>query len=122
MSSAHSVLGVVNEVLNDAERSGFVTKNVARLVNHPSLDPAELARFLEAIERWPNEPVPWPRAPACAGASSSPPFERHRPPRRRLTVSQAVTVVDHVEVASVPKTPLRRRVLDLGSVTIATLQ
>ena len=42
--------------------------------------------------------------------------------RRRLTVNQSVTVVDRVEVASVPKTRRSRRVLDLDAATVVALQ
>jgi integrase len=137
MSSVHRVHGVLNKLLNDAERKGLVTKNVARLTNHPSQTaarasapemkvwtPAELARFLEAIDGNRNEALF--RLAALTGMRrgelvglrwSDVDFAR-----RRLTVNQAVTVVDHVEVASVPKTRRSRRVLDLDAVTVATLQ
>ena len=63
MSSVHHVHAALNKLLNDAERSGVVTRNVARLASAPSLTtararapemtvwtPDELSRFLESID------------------------------------------------------------------------
>ena len=43
-------------------------------------------------------------------------------PRRRMTVNQAVTVVDGVEFVSAPKTRRSRRVVDLDATTVEVLQ
>ena len=63
MSSVHHVHAALNKLLNDAERTGLVTRNVARLASAPSLTtararapemtvwtPGELSRFLESID------------------------------------------------------------------------
>jgi len=137
LSSVHRVHGVVNKLLNDAERKGLVTKNVARLTNHPSQTaarasapemqvwtPDQLAHFLETIQGNRNEALF--RLAALTGMRRGElvglRWTDIDAARRRLTVNQAVTVVDHIEVASVPKTRRSRRVLDLDAATIATLQ
>ena len=40
MSSVHHVHAALNKLLNDAERTGVVTRNVARLASAPSLTTA----------------------------------------------------------------------------------
>ena len=68
MSTVHHVHAALNKLLNDAERKGLVTRNVARLATAPSLTaararapemtvwtPGELARFLESIDGNRNE-------------------------------------------------------------------
>ncbi|MGI9052486.1 MAG: tyrosine-type recombinase/integrase [Ilumatobacteraceae bacterium] len=137
MSTVHHVHTALNKLFNDAERKGLVTKNVVRLSTHPSQTaarasapemtvwtPDELATFLRAIEGNRNETMF--RLAALTGMGRGElvglRWSDVDLPRRRLTVNQSVTVVDHVEVASVPKTRRSRRVLDLDAATVATLQ
>ena len=86
MSSVHHVHAALNKLLNDAERTGLVTRNVARLASAPSLTtaragapemtvwtPDELSRFLESIDGNRNAAMFRLLArPACDVASSSP--------------------------------------------------
>ena len=137
MSTVQHVHTALNKMLNDAERKGLITRNVARLANHPSQSAArasapemqawtadELRRFLAFIAGNRNEAMF--RLAALTGMRrgelvglrwSDVDF-----PRRRLTVNQAVTVVEREQFISVPKTRRSRRALDLDATTLATLQ
>ncbi len=137
MSSVHHLHAVLNKLLNDAERTGVVTRNVARLASAPSLTaararapemtvwtPGELSRFLESIDG--NRNAAMFRLLALTG------MRRGELIALRwsdldlsggtMTVNQASTVVDRVEVVSLPKTRRSRRVVDLDPVTVETLQ
>jgi integrase len=137
MSSVHHVHAALNKLLNDAERSGLVTRNVARLASAPSLTtararapemtvwtPDELARFLASAEG--NRNAAMFRVLALTGLRrgelvalrwSDLDLTRHR-----MAVNQAVTVVDGVELVSAPKTRRSRRVVDLDAETVEALQ
>ena len=137
LSTVQHVHTALNKMLNDAERKGLIMRNVARLANHPSQSAArasapemqawtadELRRFLAFIEGNRNEAMF--RLAALTGMRrgelvglrwSDVDF-----PRRRLTVNQAVTVVEREQFISVPKTRRSRRALDLDATTLATLQ
>jgi integrase len=137
MSSVHHVHAALNKLLNDAERTGLVTRNVARLASAPSLttararapemtvwSPDEPARFLAAIDGNRNA------AMFCVLALTG--MRRGElvalrwtdvdVPRRRRTINQAATVVDGVEEVSVPKTRRSRRVIDLDEGTVEVPQ
>jgi integrase len=136
MSSVHHVHAALNKLLNDAERTGLVTRNVARLASAPSLTtararapemtvwtPNELARFLEAIEG--NRNAAMFRLLALTGLRRGELVALRWSDldltRRTMTVNQASTVVDGVEVVSVPKTRRSRRVVDLDPETVEVL-
>ena len=137
MSSVHHVHAVLNKLLNDAERTGVVTRNVARLASAPSLTtararapemtvwtPSELSRFLESIEG--NRNAAMLRLLALTGMRRGELVALRWSDldlaRSTMTVNQSSTVVDRVEVVSVPKTRRSRRVVDLDPVTVETLQ
>jgi integrase len=137
MSTVHHVHAATNKLLNDAERKGLVTRNVARLANAPSLTtararapemtvwtPGELTSFLTAIEGNRNEALF--RLMAMTGMRRSEvvglrwhdiDLSHHR-----LTVKQAATVVDGEEVIDTPKSRRGRRVIDLDADTTSLLQ
>jgi len=137
MSTVHHVHAAINKLLNDAERKGLLTRNVARLANAPSLttararapemtvwSPAELRSFLTAIEGNRNEALF--RVMAMTGMRRSEvvglrwqdvDFSHHR-----LTVKQAATVVDGEEMIDTPKSRRSRRVIDLDADTTSLLQ
>jgi integrase len=137
LTSVHHVHAALNKMLNDAERKGLVTRNVARLASAPSLttarakgpemnvwSPADLAAFLAAIKGNRNEALfrlmaltgmrrsevvglRWSDVDLAAGS---------------LTVAQAATLVNGEEVVAVPKTRRSRRVIDLDADTGVVLQ
>lgn len=137
MSTVNHVHTALNKLFNDAERKGLITKNVVRLSTHPTLTaaraagpemkvwtPDELATFLRSIDG--NRIEAMFRLAALTGMRRGE-FVGLRwtdvdLTRRRLTVNQSVTVVDGVEVASIPKTRRSRRVLDLDAATVVALQ
>ncbi len=136
MTTVHHAHAVINKLLHDAERKGLVTRNVAKLADAPSLTtarargpemtvwtPAELSTFLDSIEGNRNEALF--RVMAMTGLRrgevvglrwSDVQLDRHR-----LTVNQAATVIDGLEVVDVPKTRRSRRVIDLDGDTTALL-
>jgi integrase len=137
MSSVHHVHAALNKLLNDAERTGLVTRNVARLASAPSLTtarargpemtvwtPDELARFLESIEG--NRNAAMFRLLALTGLRRGELVALRWSDldlaRSTMTVNQSATVVEGVEVVSVPKTRRTRRVVDLDPTTVETLQ
>ncbi len=137
MSSVHHVHAALNKLLNDAERTGLVTRNVARLASAPSLTtararapemtvwtPDELARFLESIEG--NRNAAMFRVLALTGMRRGELVALRWTdvdvPRRRLTINQAATVVGGTEDVSLPKTRRSRRVIDLDAGTVEALQ
>jgi integrase len=137
MSTVHHVHAAINKLLNDAERKGLVTRNVARLANAPTLttararapemrvwSPAELTSFLTAIVGNRNEALF--RLMAMTGMRRSEvvglrwndvDLSHHR-----LAVKQAATVVDGQEVIDTPKSRRSRRVIDLDADTTSLLQ
>lgn len=137
MSSVHHVHAALNKLLNDAERSGLVTRNVARLASAPSMTtararapemtvwtPDQLTRFLTSIEG--NRNTALFRVLALTGMRRGELVALRWTdidvPRRRLTINQAATVVDGVELVSAPKTRRSRRVIDLDPATVEALQ
>ena len=137
MSSVHHVHAALNKLLNDAERTGVVTRNVARLASAPSLTtararapemtvwtPGELSRFLESIDG--NRNAAMFRLLALTGMRRGELVALRWSDldlaRSTMTVNQASTVVDGVEVVSIPKTRRSRRVVDLDPVTVEVLQ
>jgi integrase len=137
MSTVHHVHAATNKLLNDAERKGWVTRNVARLANAPSMttararapemkvwSPAELTSFLTAIEGNRNEALF--RLMAMTGMRRSEVvglrWQDVDLGRHHLTVNQAATVVDGTEVIDTPKSRRSRRVIDLDADTTALLQ
>ena len=137
MTSVHHVHAAANKMLNDAERKGLVTRNVARLADSPSLTtarakapemqvwtPAELARFLRSIEGSHNEALF--RTIAMTGVRRSEAAGLRwcdvDVKRGALVISQAATQVDGVELIDAPKSRRSRRVIDLDPATTAMLQ
>jgi integrase len=137
MASVNHVHTALNKLFNDAERKGLITKNVVRLSTRPTLTaaraagpemsvwtPDELARFLESIEG--NRNAAMFRLLALTGMRRGELVALRWSDldlaRRTMTVNQAVTVVDGVEVVSAPKTRRSRRVVDLDPVTVEALQ
>jgi integrase len=137
MASVNHVHTALNKLFNDAERKGLITKNVVRLSTHPTLTaaravgpemkvwtPDELATFLRSIDGDRNDAMF--RLAALTGMRRGELVGLRWTDldlsRRRLTVNQSVTVVDGVEVASVPKTRRSRRALDLDAATVVALQ
>lgn len=137
VSTVHHIHTALSKLFNDAERKGLVTKNVVRLSDHPTLTaaraaapemtvwtPDELATFLRSIDGNRNEAMF--RLAALTGMRRGELVGLRWTDldltRRRLTVNQSVTVVDGVEVASIPKTRRSRRVLDLDAATVVALQ
>ena len=137
LATVHHVHAVVHKMLNDAERKGIVIRNVARLADAPSLTaarnrgpemrvwtPAELSKFLNFIEGNRNEVMV--RVLALTGVRRSElcglrwqdiDLDRHR-----LTVNQAVTVIDGDEHIDSPKSRRSHRVVDLDAETAALLK
>ena len=132
LTTVHHVHAVMNKLLNDAERKGLVTRNVARLADAPSLTtarsrgpemqvwtPAELARFLEAIEG--NRNAPMFRLLALTGLRRSEVLGLRWSDvdlrGQRVAVAQAVTVVDGEERVDSPKTRRSKRVIDIDRAT-----
>jgi len=137
MTSVHHVHAVTNKMLNDAERKGLVTRNVARLADAPSLTtarakapemqvwtPAELSTFLRSIEGSHNEALF--RTIAMTGVRRSEVAGLRwcdvDLKRGALVISQAATQVDGVEQIDTPKSRRSRRVIDLDPATAAMLQ
>jgi integrase len=137
MTSVHHVHAAANKMLNDAERKGLVTRNVARLADAPSLTtarakapemqvwtPAELAGFLRSIEGHHNEALF--RTIAMTGMRRSEAVGLRwcdvELTRGALVVSQAATQVDGVEQIDAPKSRRSRRVIDIDPATTAILQ
>lgn len=137
MTSVHHVHAVSNKMLNDAERKGLVTRNVARLADAPSLTtarakapemqvwtPAELATFLRTIEGNRNEvlfrtiALTGIRRSEAAGLRWSDVDLK----RGALVIAQAATQIDGVEQIDTPKSRRSRRVIDLDPATAALLQ
>jgi integrase len=137
MASVNHVHTALNKLFNDAERKGLITKNVVRLSTHPTLTaaraagpemtvwtPDELATFLRSIDGNRNEAMFRLAALTATrrGELAGLRWTDVDLTRRRLTVNQSVTVVDGVEVASVPKTRRSRRALELDAATVVLLQ
>lgn len=137
MTSVHHVHSAANKMLNDAERKGLVTRNVARLADAPSLTtargkapemqvwtPAELARFLRSIEGSHNEALF--RTIAMTGMRRSEAVGLRwcdvELTRGAVVISQAATQIDGVEQIDTPKSRRSRRVIDLDPTTTAILQ
>jgi integrase len=137
LATVHHVHAVVHKMLNDAERKGIVIRNVARLANAPSLTaarsrgpemrvwtPAELSKFLKDIAGNRNEVTfrllaltGVRRSELCGLRWQDIDLDRHR-----LTVNQAVTVIDGDEHVDSPKSRRSRRVIDLDAETVALLK
>lgn len=137
MTSVHHVHSAANKMLNDAERKGLVTRNVARLADAPSLTtarakapemqvwtPAELAKFLRSIEGSHNEALF--RTIAMTGMRRSEAAGLRwcdvELTRGAVVISQAATQIDGVEQIDTPKSRRSRRVIDLDPTTTAILQ
>ncbi len=137
LATVHHVHAVVHKMLNDAERKGIVIRNVARLANAPSLTaarsrgpemrvwtPSELSKFLGFIAGNRNEVTfrvlaltGVRRSELCGLRWQDIDLDRHR-----LTVNQAVTVIDGDEHVDSPKSRRSRRVIDLDADTVALLK
>ena len=137
LATVHHVHAVVHKMLNDAERKGIVIRNVARLANAPSLTaarsrgpemrvwtPSELSKFLSFIAGNRNEVTfrvlaltGVRRSELCGLRWQDIDLDRHR-----LTVNQAVTVIDGDEHVDSPKSRRSRRVIDLDADTVALLK
>lgn len=135
--SVHHVHTILGKALQDAERKGLVLRNVARLADAPSLTtarskspemtvwtPEEMRRFLELIQGNPWEPAlrllamtGLRRGEVAALRWSDVDLEA-----KRLTVNQAVVVLDGVEFVDVPKSRRSRRTVDLDPETVEVLR
>ena len=137
MTTVRQVHAVLGKLLHDAERKGLVPRNVSRLANAPSMatarsrgpeirvwTPLELSTFLEGIAGNRNEAML--RLMAMTGLRRSEVIGLRwsdvQFDHRRLTVNQAATLVDGLEVLDAPKTRRSRRVVDLDDETLGLLQ
>ena len=135
MSTVRKVHVVLGKALSDAERKGFVNRNVAHLATPPAMSasrppemkfwtPPQLHGFLASITDHPHYPVirlaamtglrrgelaglRWSDVDLTAGT---------------LSVGQATTVVDGHPVTGDVKTKRSRRVVDIDAGTLAVLR
>ena len=135
LSTVRAVHAVVSKALADAERKGFVSRNVARLASPPRTSatrapemtvwtPAELASFLELVED--HRYGPAMRVAAMTGLRRSELLGLRWADvdldAAALTVRQSVQLVEGRIVVGDVKTARSRRRIDLDAGTVATLR
>lgn len=136
LTTIHTAHTVLSKVLNDAERKGFVIRNVARLADPPTANagreergeqtiwtPEELRTFLDFATGHPWEMAF--RLLAMTGIRRSELVGLRWTDvdfaGRRLMIRQAVTAVRGAEVVDAPKSRRSRRNVDLDDITLAML-
>ena len=135
MSSVRKVHVVLGKALSDAERKGFVNRNVARLATPPASSaskapemkfwtPQQLNTFLRSITD--HRHYPLIRLAAMSGLRRGELVALRWTdvdlPGGTVAVRQATTVVDGKPVIGDVKTKRSRRVVDIDSTTMAVLR
>ena len=135
MSSVRKVHVVLSKALSDAERKGFVNRNVARLATPPAMSaskapemkfwtPQQLSTFLASIAD--HHHYPLIRLAAMSGLRRGELVALRWTDvdlkERRIAVRQATTVVSGTAVTGDVKTKRSRRVVDIDAGTVAVLR